>query len=76
MTRRSPAIFDLQDAGGVPHNFAIYRQGPPAQDRIKRSEVATGPVAQEVAVNGLSEGTYFYQCDVHPTTMTGKLVVK
>jgi plastocyanin len=27
-------------------------------------------------VPGQPSGTYFYQCDVHPTTMTGTLTVK
>lgn len=67
-------VFDHLDEG-VPHNFAIYRTGPPAADPIAKTAVETGPVVEELAVEGLAAGSYLYQCDVHPTTMTGTLEV-
>lgn len=68
-------VFDHQDEG-IPHNFAIYRMGPPASDLVTKTEIETGPVIQELDVDGLPAGSYFYQCDVHPTTMTGILEVE
>lgn len=66
-------VFDNREA--VPHNVAIYRSGPPARDHLAATEVESGPKRQELAVPALSAGTYFYQCDVHPQTMTGALRV-
>lgn len=68
-------VFDHQDEG-INHNFAIYRAGPPAADPIAKTDIEVGPVVQELAVDGLDAGKYFYQCDVHPATMTGILEVQ
>lgn len=66
-------VFDNRDEA-VPHNLALYRSGPPAADRVAMSPIAPGPTTQRLEVGSLAAGRYFYQCDVHPTTMTGTLV--
>lgn len=67
-------VFDNRDPG-VPHNVALYRAGPPARDKVVMTQIAPGPTSQRLAVSALDAGRYLYQCDVHPTTMTGTLVV-
>lgn len=67
-------VFDNRDQG-VPHNLAVYRFGPPAKDAVANTPTKPGPETQRLAVSPLEAGRYFYQCDVHPTTMTGTLVV-
>lgn len=67
-------VFDNRDSG-ITHDFAIYRKGPPASDLVAKTEIERGPVVQELAVPGLAAGSYYYQCDVHPTQMTGTLKV-
>ena len=37
---------------------------------------ATGPATTTYSVPALKSGTYYFQCDVHPTTMNGTFVVK
>jgi plastocyanin len=38
-------------------------------------EMVTGPGTVTYEVDALEPGTYFFRCDVHPTTMTGTFVV-
>ena len=67
-------VFDNRDRG-VPHNLAVYRSGPPAKELVAATELETGPTMQRLTVPALDAGRYFYQCDAHPTTMTGTLMV-
>lgn len=67
-------VFDNRDRG-IPHNVAVYRSGPPAKDRVVATEIEPGPTTQRLAVPALDPGRYFYQCDAHPATMTGTLMV-
>jgi plastocyanin len=61
---------------GIPHNIAFYT-----------SSAATTVIYQGAKTTGVSTvtytfdapatpGTYFFRCDVHPTTMTGSFIVK
>lgn len=59
---------------GVPHNIAVYA------DASAGRALFVGPTFPGVAtrvsrVRAIPTGTYFFRCDVHPTTMTGSLVV-
>jgi plastocyanin len=65
--------FDNQDTG-VPHNVDLFdKQGGTS---LAKASIITGVAQANVDVSALKPGTYFYQCDVHPTTMTGTLTVK
>lgn len=66
-------VFDNRDAG-VPHNVAIYTDET-AADAVFIGEVFPGPRIERYAVGTLDGGSYFFRCDVHPTTMVGTLVV-
>jgi plastocyanin len=64
--------FDNQDPG-VQHNVVIY-DGPDAEAAaLFTGELTTGPIETDYAVEALPEGEYFFNCEVHPTTMTGTL---
>lgn len=66
--------FDNRDEG-IRHNFAIYAS-PEAEEQVApATDIEEGPVTQELSVNGLPSGQYFYRCDVHPEQMTGTLEV-
>jgi plastocyanin len=65
--------FDNKDAG-VPHNVAFYTDES-ATKALFNGEIVTGATTTTYKVDALSPGTYFFRCDVHPTTMKGTLTV-
>ena len=67
-------VFDNQD-GTEPHNLEIYTDDIP-RVHIAATDVKTGPITQELDVPALDAGEYYFQCSVHPPTMTGTLVVQ
>jgi len=65
--------FDNQDR--FPHNVALYTDST-ARTTIYKGEIITGPKVITYTFNAPSQpGTYFFRCDVHPSTMTGSFVV-
>ena len=60
-------------AAGITHNVAaLTAQGG---DPIEATPLEPGPVEQSLDVEPLDEGSYYFQCDAHPTTMFGTLAV-
>ncbi|MFB3764781.1 MAG: cupredoxin domain-containing protein [Methanotrichaceae archaeon] len=67
--------FDNQDSG-VPHNFAVY-DSPSASETIFQGKIITGSSKIVYTFTAPSEAaTYFFRCDIHPTTMTGRFIVQ
>jgi mono/diheme cytochrome c family protein/plastocyanin len=64
---------DNQDPN-IPHNVAILPQG--GGDPQASSDNVTGPGAVTFRVEVLDAGTYPFLCTLHPTTMTGNLMVE
>jgi plastocyanin len=64
---------DNQDEA-MPHNFAIYESSE-AKDLVAATEIEVGLVQQELIVEALEPGDYFFRCDTHPTQMIGTLIV-
>ena len=66
--------FTNKDAG-IPHNFALYTDSS-ATKSIFVGQIITGPATATYTFTApATPGTYFFRCDVHPTNMTGSLVV-
>jgi plastocyanin len=68
-----PIVADNQEAQ-VSHNWAAYADDS-VSELLFGTEICPGPCTEVVTVN-LDVGEYYYQCDVHPTTMTGTLFVE
>jgi plastocyanin len=65
--------FDNKD-GGIPHNINVFDGKDASAKSLGATAIEAGPVKQELTLD-LKAGSYFYQCDVHPTTMIGTLTV-
>ena len=65
--------FDNQDSG-IPHNISVHEGADAKGKTLGKTDLETGPVTQELKLD-LKAGSYYYQCDVHPTTMKGTLTV-
>jgi len=67
--------FDNKDEG-IPHNFAVYTDSTATQS-IFAGQIITGPATTTYTFTAPSQpGTYFFRCDVHPTTMIGDFIVQ
>ena len=67
--------FDNKDSPSVQHNVAFY-ESESATKKIYEGKTIPGGSSADYSFKTPKPGTYFFRCDVHPTSMTGKLVVK
>lgn len=70
--------FDNQD-NGVPHNWALYESREAAEggaQPLAGSAIESGPTVQKIVFDPPEPGTYFFRCDIHPTTMFGDFTVQ
>jgi plastocyanin len=66
--------FDNSDTGQI-HNVGIYQS--PGGEEFFSGDTITAPDNITYEVDPIDEpGQYHFQCDVHPTTMTGTFVVQ
>jgi len=72
-----PLRFDNEDTAPNLHNVAIFRGHDASGTRIQFPDAPfAGPKVVTYSIPALTPGSYFYHCDVHPTAMQGKLIVK
>ncbi len=64
--------FENNDAG-IQHNIAIFTDSS-LGTTLFRGDIVTGPAAIDYGIPPLDPGTYYFQCDVHPT-MNGSVAV-
>lgn len=65
--------FDNKD-GGIPHNINVYDGKDASAKSLGSTAIEVGPTKQELTID-FKPGSYHFQCDVHPGTMTGTLTV-
>jgi plastocyanin len=60
---------------GIPHNVHVF-MGPDASGAtVGSTEIEAGAAQQTLVLGDLAAGSYFYQCDVHPSQMMGTLTI-
>jgi plastocyanin len=59
----------------IPHNFAAYTDST-AATTIFKGTVITNSNTTYTFTAPATPGTYFFRCDVHPTSMTGSFIVQ
>jgi hypothetical protein len=64
--------FDNADPS-VPHNFTLFDGSDATAPVIDGTETITGPAFEAKDFEALAAADYFYNCTIHPTTMTGTL---
>jgi plastocyanin len=66
----------INNDNGVPHNIAFYTSAE-ATTVIYKGARRTGVSTVTYTFDApTTPGTYFFRCDVHPSTMTGEFIVK
>ncbi|HWQ21307.1 MAG TPA: cupredoxin domain-containing protein [Clostridia bacterium] len=66
----------VNNDSGVPHNIAFYTSSA-ATTVIYKGARTTGVSTVTYTFDApTTPGTYFFRCDVHPSTMTGEFIVK
>jgi cytochrome c oxidase subunit 2 len=70
-----PFQIDYTNQESVQHNIAVFNGKDANGPNVFRGQIVSG---QEVkySVPALKAGEYFFHCDVHPTAMKGKLIVR
>ena len=63
---------------GVEHNIAFYQSSTNLQPVSPGSVglIFVGPGVDDTAFDIPTAGSYFFRCDIHPTTMTGTFTVR
>jgi plastocyanin len=69
----APVTITFENRDPVPHNLSIYTA--PGGDPIFQETPVPGPTTVEYSFTSPPPGEYYFQCDVHPTTMSGTVTV-
>ncbi len=66
----------INNDSGVPHNIAFYTSSAATTVIYKGARITGVSTVTYTFDAPTTPGTYFFRCDVHPTTMTGQFIVK
>jgi plastocyanin len=71
-----PSTITLDNKDTVQHNMAVYQSETQTSKPLFRGDFVSGGSSADYRLPKLKKGTYYFHCDVHPTTMKGDVVVK
>ena len=66
----------INNDNGVPHNIAFYTSSAATTVIYKGARITGVSTVTYTFDAPTTPGTYFFRCDVHPSTMTGQFIVK
>lgn len=66
----------INNDSGVPHNIAFYTSSSAATVIYKGARTTGVSTVIYTFDAPTTPGTYFFRCDVHPSTMTGEFIVQ
>jgi len=75
LVANQPAQIDFHNGDPVPHNVAIYADANYSGIALFQGAPVIGPTSTVYRFTAPAAGTYYFRCDIHPSTMTGKVVV-
>ena len=58
---------DNKDSG-IPHNVHFFKGSDATGESVGMTQITVGPATETVTLT-FEKGDYYFQCDVHPTTM-------
>jgi plastocyanin len=70
------AVIDFRNQDTQPHNIAIFPSSAALTRALFRGAIVSPGQKASYEVGDLKPGSYYFHCDVHPTQMTGTVVVK
>jgi plastocyanin len=69
------AVIDFKNEDKQPHNIAIFPNKTSLTKALFRGDITAPGASSVYKVGSLPAGSYYFHCDVHPTQMTGSVVV-
>jgi plastocyanin len=69
------AVIDFRNEDKQPHNIAIFPNKNSLTKALFRGDITAPGASSIYKVGSLPPGSYYFHCDVHPTQMTGSVVV-
>jgi plastocyanin len=68
-------IHFVNSDAGVVHNIRVFNGPDASAPPLFTGDLLTGPGAVDYTFDAPPPGSYFFHCDVHPTTMRGTLTI-
>lgn len=75
LTADEEVTLPFTNEDSIEHNVSIYADESAEKDLFTGSNVAGG-ASTDYDIPPLKKGEYFFRCDLHPTAMTGTVVVE
>ncbi len=72
--KAGPATVTLRNEDGTLHNIHVFKGDDASGQSLGATQPESGPSTSTLDVT-LEPGTYFYQCDIHPSQMQGTIKV-
>jgi len=68
-------IHFVNSDAGVQHNIRVFNGQDASAPPLFTGDLVAGPATVDYTFEAPPAGTYFFHCDVHPTTMRGTLTI-